>query len=420
MNSEQLDKFEVFADLDEQNKIIAARQVQSEAVDKGTVLFDVGEQDGIEYFLYEGEIELTAQDGRKKIISAADPASHFPLALLRPRKYRATVVSERAKLLALDIEVLQDLRKSVPVAGDAFSAFSPLAEGITAVIDDEKEADSVRNFVESAASAIVENRLLIANFDDVSTTIFNVLQDPDLSLDMLISAVQLDAAITAKLIKAANSAFFGGLPRVDSARAAIVRLGQDLSVQLVTVMVCKEVFQSSKEELQLAMHRLWQSSLKLATYSVVIGRRAQPRFAQGPALLGGLMNDIGTLVIIAYLDQFPGMMLNISEHVLASSRIKKKLGSVLLNHWHFPEPIVDAVEYADLYDRPKEEADLSDVICLARMLIRMTSYRKLPVAEVRDLPAYERLGFDLDDPAMLSAIQEEAAKYIQLFQGAFE
>lgn len=419
MKKELLDKFELFADLDEQAKIIAAKMLNLDTVNCGDCLFQLGDDDSEEQFLIEGKIELVAADGRVKIIDAEDSTARFPLALLRPRKFTAVVESKTALILRLDIKVIQDLRNMIPVVGDAFSAFSPTQstlDGLDHNTDDNIE--SIDKFIVGADKSIVDNRMMIANFDDVSTTIFNAIKHPDVSINIVVSAVQLDLAISAKMIKAANSAFYGGMQKVDSVRAAAVRLGLDLSVQLVTMMVMKEVFSSKNKSLQRAMQAIWQSAIQLACFSVVIGRKSKQNFQQGQTLLAGLMNDIGSLVIVAYLDQFPGILNNISDQVLSSPRIKKRLGTTLLKHWKFPDALIEALELSDDYTREQEQADLCDVVCLARVLVRRASYRKTPEIEITEMPSFQRLGFESNDIDFIHDIVEESGTYIKLFSNA--
>lgn len=420
MHAKTLEVFEPFADLDEKFRLVAAKLTRFENFKQGTKLFELNEEDAVEYFLSEGAIELVACDGVSKTLEAGDPAARFPLALLRPRKFSAVVCSKQAKIAKLELAILRQLRKNVPVVGDAFSVYSPFSTQKIDLSEGPSDADSIKHFLIGASTAIVENCLMLPSFDDVSGTIFNATQDPDISLDSITRAVQLDLAITAKLIKAANSALFGGLPKVDSVRAAVVRLGLELTVQFVTLMVVKEVFHSSNKNLQVAMHKIWQSSLRLATFSIVIGRRTKMHFQQGQLLLAGLMNEIGSIVIVAYLDQFPGTANSISEHVLSSTRIKKKLGMDLLKHWGFPSSVVDVIEYSDDYERECEEIHISDVVCLARFLVCMTSYRKLPYAQLSDLPAFSRLGLDFDDNELIVDLQQEVHRYMQLFAGIFD
>lgn len=410
---EDLNAFDVFSDLDEKSKLILAKLIKTHTVDKSEILFSVGDNDTNEFFLVAGEVELTASDGIKKKIRSGDPVSRFPLALLRPRKFTAKVASEKATLINISVESLRNIKKTVPVAGDAFSSFSDTID--FNYTESDVDMDKVKQFLNSASQAIVENRLSIGNFDNVSNTIFNVINNPDLSIDVLSSAIQLDPAISAKIIKSANSAFFGGMSKVDTVKAALVRLGLDLSVQLVTVMVMKEVFHSSKDSLQLAMNNVWSSSIKLATYSVVVGKKSSSIFSQGQSLLAGLMSEIGALVIIAYLDQYPSSMQSLSDEILSSKHIKRKLAKDLLNHWSFPKAIIDVIEFGEEYDRTTEYADLSDVVLIARLLLRMAAYRQLPVDDVSSLPAFERLGFDPNDPTLIENMAEEAQRYADIF-----
>ncbi len=415
MKIEELEVFDPFLDLDEKSKLIVAKLISTEIVNKSEKLFDIGDDDTTEFFLVSGEIELLASDGIKKKIRSGDPVARFPLALLRPRKFSAHVISPKATLIKIDVEVLRNLKKSVPVAGDAFSSYSDV--GDFNYVSSDVDMDDVKQFLVSASKSIAENRLTIGNFDTVSNTIFNVVNDPELSLDVLASAIQLDPAISAKIIKSANSAFFGGLEKVDTVRFALVRLGLDLSVQLVTVMVMKEVFHSSKDSLQMAMTNVWKSSIKLATYSVVVGKKSKCKFQQGQTLLAGLMSEIGALVIIAYLDQYPSYMQTLSDEILSSNRIKRKLAKDLLIQWVFPEAIVNVIDQSDDYERVADTANLSDVVLLARLLVRMAAYRKLPVDDISSLPAYQRLGFDPDDSTLVENMAEEAERYAVLFSG---
>ena len=416
MKIKHLDAFEIFSELDEKTKILASRLISVDGAKQGCTLFRLGENDELEYFLVSGEVELIAEDGVTKRLNANDSAAQFPLALLRPRKFSAKVVSEYASFIKIKVETLRRLRHCLPVVGDEVTAFSIFSDSDqSAMFSQETDTDAIKKFLLGASKAIKDNRLDIANFDDVSHIILNVIRDPQLSVDALVSAIQLDASISAKIIRAANSAFYGGLAKVDSVRSAIVRLGISLSSELISVMVLKEVFSSEKENLQTAMHQLWSSSLKLATYSTVVGRRSRVEVEQGQSLLAGLMNEIGSLAIITYLDQFPSTMKTITEQVLASTSFKKKLGVELLTHWEFPESIISVVQNSDDFARDIEQGDLCDIVCVAKLLIRMTSYRKLPFDDISETPSFKRLGFDEKNSNLINEIQEEALKYTQLF-----
>ena len=102
MKLELLEAFEPFSDLDEKSKLIVANCLSTFTLNRDAVLFEVGDTGQDEFFLVEGEIELIAIDGIKKKIHSGDPVSRFPLALLRPRKFSAKVLSNSASLIKID------------------------------------------------------------------------------------------------------------------------------------------------------------------------------------------------------------------------------------------------------------------------------------------------------------------------------
>jgi HD-like signal output (HDOD) protein len=419
MRPQELSQFEVFADLDEHSCLVAAKVLQLKHHHKGDVLFEVGDDDDIEHFLLEGQVNLLAQDGRNKVIEAGDGASRFPLALLRPRKFKAEISSDKAEVLCIDIEVLQLLRQNVPEAGDGAAAYTAPSL-IQSLSRSAQSKDTLKTFLQGARHAVLDNRLAVGNFSEVSNTIYKAVNAPDVCLDTLVAAAQLDAAISAKLIKAANSAFFMGQSKVDSVRAALVRLGLELGKELMLVMVMKEVFSSKLEGLETAMHQLWQSSIKLATYTVVIAKRSKLKFSQGQCLLAGLVADLGNLVTIAYLDQFPGVKEQMTLSLLSSKVLKHQLGRILLTHWQFPQNLIDVAEYSDEWEREAEQIEIIDIVCLAKLLLRLSSYRKLPFESLTDVPSFRKLGLNGSPEAFIHDVRDEASRYLELFNGAFD
>ena len=415
MHDKLLLKFALFSDLDEHNRLIASKLVRIETANQASVLFEIGDNDNEEFFLVDGDLQLTASDGRMKEISEHDNAARFPLSALRPRKFTATVQSEKARIIRIDVKILRQLQKLVPVAGDKYRAFSGLSNDSADVFNANNDVDEIKKFLSDARQSVVGNSLRIPNFSDSAKSILKAAQDPDVSLKKITHAIEIDLAMSAKIVRAANSAFYGGLAKVDSVQAATVRLGLDLSVQLVTLMAMKEVFRSNDATLSDAMHRLWQSSMRLASYAVAISKKTEIQLQQGQVMLAAMVSDIGLTVIIAYLNQHPAALQQLSEHVLTSSGLKKSLGKQLLQHWLFPKSVIDVVELGDNYEHEDTDSSLSDIVCLARFIVRMMAYRKLPYNNLMEVPAFRRLRLDVNDPNILSDINEQAQNFLELF-----
>lgn len=89
VTSSFLRQFVPFKDALESELVALAREVKLVAANEGAVLFDVGSDDQLDYFLVKGRVNLIAKDGRINSVDAEDNAARNPLARLRPRLYTA-------------------------------------------------------------------------------------------------------------------------------------------------------------------------------------------------------------------------------------------------------------------------------------------------------------------------------------------
>ena len=80
---------------------LASEASETEYV-QGEVLFRDGDIDGDTFYLLEGEIAGSYPDGKVKNVSATALQGRYPLGDSQPRRFTATVVSDRARIVRLD------------------------------------------------------------------------------------------------------------------------------------------------------------------------------------------------------------------------------------------------------------------------------------------------------------------------------
>ena len=73
----------------------------------GEVLFQIGDKDPVSIYLLEGAVRMECRDGAVTTIRADDPSARFPLANLRPRRYRGIVVEGEAKILRVPADFVE-------------------------------------------------------------------------------------------------------------------------------------------------------------------------------------------------------------------------------------------------------------------------------------------------------------------------
>ena len=214
--------------------------------------------------------------------------------------------------------------------------------------------------------AIEHDDIVLPTLPNVAVKIQELLDDPNVSADQIVSVLSSDPFICAQIIKSANSAIFTGKPPIDNVREAATRLGYRQLRNLVITITMSKMLYSNNYIINQRMKEVWKESREMAVLSYVLAMR-QPHLSPDQAMLAGLMCNIGVLPLCQYIEK---NNISVTDDSLASI-IKKCsgiIGTRLLNKWNFPHEISDAV--AQCEDIRHEStmaprADYSDVVTFA-------------------------------------------------------
>ena len=126
-----------------------------------------------------------------------------------------------------------------------------------------------------------------------------VVDNPQSDAHAVARAVTADPALTAKLLRMANSvAFFRGGKKVDSVNTAVVRLGHTLVRDMVTCLVVEQLFRAKPADaIRNHLARVWRHSVRVAAISFVLASRCT-KLAPEQAMLAGLVHDVGNLYLL--------------------------------------------------------------------------------------------------------------------------
>lgn len=199
---------------------------------------------------------------------------------------------------------------------------------------------------------------LVASFDDLPTLpdvlvrIWQIVDDPDASARDLESAVSLDAALAAKVLRLANSPFYGRRTPAASVQTAITALGFDTIRNLaVCLTVARSLGQGSGEERVLDRHGLWRHGVAVGVLARALCRDVGLP-GREEAFTSGLLHDIGKYVLsigrpraytaIVELVRERGLPLRMAEREEIGAD-HADLGAAFARHWGFPDSMVSAI-----------------------------------------------------------------------------
>jgi HD-like signal output (HDOD) protein len=180
------------------------------------------------------------------------------------------------------------------------------------------------------------------------------LQSGEGSLDRIGSLIAQDPSLTAKVLQLANSAVFGLQLRVDHPVEAVAYLGLETTKALLLLAHSFSYFE------KVHSHRFSLPSLQY--HSLTVGRYAQ-RIAdvedsssevRSQAFTAGLLHDLGKLLLAANVpEQFDQIWTQCQNERRPVWEVETQLlganhaevGGFVLETWHLPAPIVEAVTW---------------------------------------------------------------------------
>ncbi|MEJ1296724.1 MAG: HDOD domain-containing protein [Candidatus Sedimenticola sp. (ex Thyasira tokunagai)] len=392
---EQLLIFQPLQALDQKQLVELARTINIESVDAGTTIMQRGSNDDYTLLLLEGELELTAADGKKNHISAGDPSAINPIARLRPRRYEVRAQTN-IRILRIDNVLLLD----VP---------TPTDTGYEVSGDATEDATEYENELTSRFLKDLENdEVTLPSLPEVAMRIGQAVNDELNDAEHIAALIQSDPVITAKLIKAANSALYGSHTPVESCVGAVVRLGNDLTHKLVLTYTLRDLFKSRSILLQKRMKALWKHSTHVAAICSVLAEITK-RFDPEHAMLAGLMHDIGIVAVLNYIEGYHSEELQPATVDHAIDSLRAQTGGMILRKWGFATDfIVTALEAEEWMRNKGHKPDYCDLVVVAQLHSLVGTDRAHSLPAIDQIPALKRLKLGGLTPKMSLEILEQA------------
>lgn len=260
--------------------------------------------------------------------------------------------------------------------------------------------------------------LVLPTLPEVALKVRDVVDDPNASAFWLSEVITTDAALSARLLKVANSPLYRGRVPVESVQMAIARLGLTMVRNLVTSLVMEQMFQPTSSRMDEHLRTLWEHSTQVAAISQVLANK-QPSIHTDEAMLAGLIHDIGVLPILMRAEDYPELMRDRNRLNMLIKNLQPRIGAAILRDWQFSDTLVAvAAEHENLdYNSGPDGPDLVDVVQVANLQSYFDTDKALDPHERTRVLAFEKLGVDTGLSVVeLDENSEEYAEALALFQ----
>ncbi len=143
---------------------------------------------------------------------------------------------------------------------------------------------------------VVRGVTKLASLPEVCVRVNEMVDDPRFSAPQIAEVISRDTALSAQLLRIANSAFFNFPARIDTVTRAIMVIGERELRYLVLAMSAVRSFVDVPATV-INMASFWRHSVYTAVLARLIARRCNVLHAER-LFVAGLLHDVGLLVLL--------------------------------------------------------------------------------------------------------------------------
>ncbi len=252
-----------------------------------------------------------------------------------------------------------------------------------------------------------------------------LVDDPDASLVEIGEVITQDPALTMKLLRIANSAFFGFAAKITTVTRAVNLLGIQQVHDLALAVSVAKAFEGISSEV-MDMERFWRNSVYCGVAARIVAVRCNVLDSER-LFVEGLLRDIGHLILY---DRMPveagealirsresGQDLYQVERLLLGFDFAQ-LGAMLMAEWRLPESLREAVHYHPEPARAQCFQLETSIVHIASRITDLTEAGVDPEqwARLIDPYAWRTTGLSEDFiPTVIGEAGERTAETVELF-----
>ncbi|NOZ87076.1 MAG: HDOD domain-containing protein [Deltaproteobacteria bacterium] len=192
---------------------------------------------------------------------------------------------------------------------------------------------------------------------EAAVKIAKMARDPDVSVSRIAEVLSSDPILAAKVLRVANSSFFGLSRKIGTVKHAVVVLG---ALSIRNLAMCASVASLKTCDFE-RIRGFWRHALATAIASRMLAGKVSPVFSE-EYFLAGLLHDIGKLALlklfgddyakVACAPQSPACIRAMEMEAIGVDHAAA--GADLGEHWQLPQVFCDVLRCHHLGDSFKD------------------------------------------------------------------
>jgi len=198
----------------------------------------------------------------------------------------------------------------------------------------------------------------IKDFPPLSQSASKLMQligDPDRDVQHVVHIVECDAALTSRVLRVVNSASLSLMNPITSVARAVSYLGYKTVLSIALEASTAGIFMRPLDGYEAGRGALWDHDLRTAIASREMAGLGKEKLSQDLAFTGGLLHDIGKVVLSEFLRESSGDILSeidggkVEDYLSAEQERlgidHAMIGYKLARLWGLPIPLPDIIRH---------------------------------------------------------------------------
>lgn len=260
----------------------------------------------------------------------------------------------------------------------------------------------------------------LVSLPEVSLRVNELANDPDSTADEMGKVISQDPALVARMLKIANSAYYGLSTEVETITRAIAVLGTNKIRDLVLSTAASDAFDGIPNNL-ITMQDFWHHSLYCGLLAQILAKKSKKIHAES-IFIAGLLHDIGQLLMFNQLPEksHEAILLlmegsveletyEAERHIFGFDHMQ--VGAALIKSWKLSPVLEECVEFHHEPQKAKEFPAEVALINIANAVAVMADFDSM--SEDDEIPminpaSWELTGLSKEDlPEAIKKAQNE-------------
>jgi putative nucleotidyltransferase with HDIG domain len=212
----------------------------------------------------------------------------------------------------------------------------------------------------------------------VAANVIELTQNPESTAFDIATAISHDQALASKVLRLANSAYYGFPRKISTINYAIVVLGLNNIKNIVLSTSVMERFSKTSDNRLLDRREFWKHSLLCGIIAKKIAEHMGIKTAE-ELFLSGLFHDFGKLILDQHFNaEFVKSLLLSKTQKISLMEAENRtfgfnhagVGALVLKKWRLPISLVKAVERHHMPDDTQEGFRVAAIVHVADYLCR--------------------------------------------------